>query len=110
MKNLLVYKTKTGEGLRILSGKSNIEKALSALSEGESCCYTNSVNVKVVVNPDGEIVEVDKGEVLNPKRVKWLRRKAYQQEADPLFFKVQRGEAAMEDYLSKVKEIKKRIK
>jgi len=110
MKNLLVYKTETGEGLRILSGRSNIERALSTLSEGESYCYTNSANVKVVVNPDGEIVEADKGEVLSPKRIKWLRRKAYQQEADPLFFKAQRGEATMEEYLTKVREIKERIK
>jgi len=33
---------------------------------------------------------------------------AYQQESDPIFFKVQRNEAAMDDWLSKVAEIKSR--
>lgn len=37
------------------------------------------------------------------------RRVAYQQEADPLFFKAQRGEATMDDWLAKVAEIKARI-
>jgi hypothetical protein len=36
------------------------------------------------------------------------RAQAYQQEADPLFFKAQRGEATMEDWLDKVQEIKNR--
>jgi hypothetical protein len=36
------------------------------------------------------------------------RRQAYQQEADPLFFKWQRGEATQQDWLNKVAEIKAR--
>jgi hypothetical protein len=38
------------------------------------------------------------------------RRYAYQMEADPLFFKAQRGEATMEEWLDKVAEIKSRFK
>ena len=38
-----------------------------------------------------------------------LRRAAYQVEADPLFFKAQRGEAAQADWLEKIEEIKARF-
>ena len=38
-----------------------------------------------------------------------VRRVAYQQEADPLFFKWQRGEATQAEWLAKVAEIKARI-
>lgn len=37
-----------------------------------------------------------------------LRKAAYQSEADPLFFKAQRGEASMDDWLAKVAEIRAR--
>jgi hypothetical protein len=37
-----------------------------------------------------------------------LRQKAYISEADPLFFKAQRGEATMDDWQAKVAEIKAR--
>lgn len=36
------------------------------------------------------------------------RAKAYQTESDPLFFKAQRGEATMQEWLDKVAEIKAR--
>jgi hypothetical protein len=37
-----------------------------------------------------------------------LRQRAYIAEADPLFFKAQRGEATMEEWQAKVAEIKAR--
>lgn len=37
------------------------------------------------------------------------RRAAYAEEADPLFFMVQRGEATMKDWLAKIEEIKARF-
>lgn len=37
------------------------------------------------------------------------RKRAYQNEADPLFFKWQRGEATQQQWLDKVAEIKNRI-
>ena len=43
-----------------------------------------------------------------PQPTEALRRAAYQAEADPLFFKSQRGEATTEDWLAKVAEIKAR--
>jgi hypothetical protein len=36
------------------------------------------------------------------------RKTAYENEADPLFFKAQRGETTMEEWLAKVDEIKQR--
>jgi hypothetical protein len=36
------------------------------------------------------------------------RKTAYTQEADPLFFKAQRGEATEQDWLDKIAEIKAR--
>lgn len=38
-----------------------------------------------------------------------LRNEAYRNEADPLFFKAQRGEATMQQWLDKVEEIKQRF-
>jgi len=38
------------------------------------------------------------------------RLKAYQAEADPLFFKWQRGESTQEEWLAKIEEIRERIK
>ena len=44
-----------------------------------------------------------------PEQTEALRRAAYQVEADPLFFKAQRGEATQADWLAKVEEIKARF-
>ena len=43
-----------------------------------------------------------------PPTPKQLRQWAFQQEADPIFFQVQRGEALMSDWLTKVEEIRQR--
>jgi hypothetical protein len=40
---------------------------------------------------------------------KTARAEAYRQESDPLFFKAQRGEATMDEWLAKVQEIKDRF-
>jgi hypothetical protein len=40
---------------------------------------------------------------------KAARAAAYRDEADPLFFQAQRGEATMEEWLAKVEEIKQRF-
>lgn len=41
--------------------------------------------------------------------VKMARANAYRNEADPLYFKAQRGESTMEEWLAKVAEIKNRF-
>lgn len=43
-----------------------------------------------------------------PEQLSALRGAAYQFESDPIFFKAQRGEATMEEWLAKVAEIKAR--
>ena len=60
---------------------------------------------------DAEIeAEVARLTALEPARIATEnRRAAYIAEADPLFFKAQRGEATMEDWQAKVAEIKSRF-
>ena len=56
-----------------------------------------------VVNAWDEVqAEIDKVNVQN------LRRKAYQEEADPIYFEYQRGDATEQDWLDKIAEIKER--
>jgi hypothetical protein len=54
--------------------------------------------------------EVARLTALEPARIATEnRRSAYLAEADPLFFKAQRGEATMEEWQAKVAEIKARF-
>lgn len=55
---------------------------------------------------DAEVARLDQ---LEPARIaKQERLNAYRIESDPLFFKAQRGEATMQEWLDKVAEIKAR--
>jgi hypothetical protein len=60
---------------------------------------------------DAEIeAEVARLQALEPARIAGEnRRTAYINEADPLFFKAQRGEATMEEWQAKIAEIKARF-
>jgi hypothetical protein len=60
---------------------------------------------------DAEIeAEVARLTALEPARIATQnRRAAYIAEADPLFFKAQRGEATLEEWQAKVAEIKQRF-
>lgn len=54
--------------------------------------------------------QVDRLEALEPARIATQnRRTAYINEADPLFFKAQRGDATTEEWMAKVAEIKERF-
>lgn len=60
-----------------------------------------------------QITTVDEQEAANRRAqavatVESQRKAAYQEEADPIFFMVQRGEAAAEEWTAKVAEIKAR--
>ena len=46
---------------------------------------------------------------LTPEQISTLRRQAYTQEADPIFFKWQRGEATEQEWLDKIAEIRARF-
>jgi len=48
-------------------------------------------------------------EALNAERLKAEKRAAFQEEADPIFFKAQRGEATMEEWQAKIEEIRARF-
>ena len=60
---------------------------------------------------DAEIeAEIERLTALEPIRIAEANRKAaYQVEADPLFFKAQRGEATLEEWQAKVDEIRERF-
>lgn len=69
----------------------------NAIASGVS----NAESIKAVVVPKPvQPVQQPDAEV--------LRQMAYHTESDPLFFKAQRGEATMEEWLAKVAEIKER--
>jgi hypothetical protein len=51
-----------------------------------------------------DIQEINKQ--LQLDTIKRLKEQAYRTEADPLFFKFQRGEATREEWLAKIEEIR----
>ena len=62
-------------------------------------------------NSAGEVVAFDQATAeaeAERDKVKWFRAGAYTNEADPLFFKAQRGEATMDEWNAKVAEIRAR--
>lgn len=72
-----------------------------------------------VFDANGNKIEIDQAAVdaaaiiVNQKNIlddaKFGRERAYRTEADPLFFKAQRGEATQAEWLSKVEEIRNRF-
>lgn len=82
-----------------------VVEALPALLEGQRAQFSNGAWVVVDPEPTPEPVEPRP-----PTKVEQeaLRRFAYVAEADPLFFMAQRGEATVEEWTSKVAEIKTR--
>lgn len=57
----------------------------------------------------GKSFEAAPAPAMTSDEVAAARARAYAQEADPLFFKFQRGEADRDDWIAKVKEIKARF-
>ena len=57
------------------------------------------------------LIKIDPAKVAekNAEQAERNRKAAYITEADPLFFKAQRGEATMEEWQAKVAEIKSRF-
>jgi len=75
------------------------------LSYGQRAKFSNGA--WIVVDPEPVVEPVPE---LPPTRAQQeqMRRWAYTQEADPLFFMSQRGEATVEEWQAKVQEIKAR--
>ena len=84
-----------------------VTEAPPALSEDQRAQFSNGA--WVIVDPE-PVVEPEPEPELPPTKAdhEELRRSAYQQEADPLFFMSQRGEATVEEWTAKVAEIKAR--
>lgn len=77
--------------------------------DGDALDTLRFVDSTVVVSTENIIAEYTRLESYEPTRIAdENRRAAYQTEADPLFFKVQRGEIPQQQWLDKVAEIKAR--
>lgn len=77
------------------------------LSEGKPF-IVNGVWMQGWVVTDATTEEVDQRKANQLESLKQQRAQAYAQEADPLFFKAQRGEILLSDWEVKVNEIRNR--
>ena len=57
---------------------------------------------------DATAEEIEQRQQAQEQEKEQLRLNAYREESDPLFFKAQRGEATMDEWLAKITEIKQR--
>lgn len=64
--------------------------------------------IQVWTVTDASAEEIAQRELQRQQQLEAQRSDAYRIESDPLFFKAQRGEATMEEWLAKVAEIKAR--
>lgn len=104
---ILVYRKDTGEARYVVSGKDNIKRTIETLADDMAYKETTLSSPSGWVVNDG--VETRAEQVADPRKQKKLRRMAFQAEADPLFFKWQRGEATEEDYRAAVDAVRKRF-
>lgn len=82
-----------------------VTEAPPALSEGQRAQFSDGAWVVVEPEPEPEPAEQLP---LTKADLQAYRQFAYTQEADPLFFMSQRGEATVEEWTAKVAEIKAR--
>jgi hypothetical protein len=82
-----------------------VEQEPPALSDGQRAKFADGswlvVDPEPVVEPEPELPPTK-------AQIEQMRRGAYTQEADPLFFMSQRGEATVEEWQAKIAEIKAR--
>jgi hypothetical protein len=78
----------------------NLTEGTPALIEG--------VWVQVWNITDASPEEIEQRKVDQIEGIRQQRASAYTQEADPLFFQAQRGEATMDDWSAKIEEIRTR--
>jgi hypothetical protein len=57
---------------------------------------------------DPQVIEEGPPVIYTPEEIAALRKQAYQDEADPLFFKWQRGESTEQEWLDKIQDIRNR--
>lgn len=68
----------------------------------------NGVWTQVWIVTQASQEEIDARTAARLEELKMMRAAAYREEADPIFFKAQRGEATMEEWEAKVLEIQNR--
>jgi len=71
--------------------------------------YNGEKWVQNFVVVDMTDAEIQTQQAMREMEARDRRKEAYREEADPLYFKWQRGEATQQDWLSKVAEIKERF-
>lgn len=67
--------------------------------------------IKLFEQPFSPEEEIERGQMHQYtllQTINSMRQAAYEREADPLFFKIQRNEATQEEWLAKIAEIKAR--
>ncbi len=77
-----------------------------AIGEMQKVQWVSNAWVVVDVQQDQEVDPIPSAPTIEQQ--KFARADAYRDKADPLFFKAQRGEATMDEWLSIVAEIKTR--
>jgi hypothetical protein len=90
-----------------------IDAPVPAIPEGKLAKWNGAWVFEDAPEPEPEPVPEPKPKPPTPEEefeiLRMKRQAAYQQEADPLFFKAQRGEATEQDWLDKIAEIKSRF-
>ena len=89
-----------------IAGIESVEDVISLHAPLPFWRTEKAVTVVPPVGLSGVLAEVDGAA---PLSVKELRLDAYVAEADPIFFKAQRGEATLEEWQSKIAEIRARF-
>lgn len=75
----------------------------------DQVCLDGSDDVLLIADLGIEALLLSSEQEVNKAQAERNRKTAYITEADPLFFKAQRGEATMEEWQAKVAEIKSRF-
>ena len=111
----MIYYSASTNGFydKAIHGDSIPEDAVEITSEEHAALLEGNAAGKVIVaDEDGKPVLQDPPAPTHEQLLATAeaqRATAYREEADPLFFKYQRGEATKEEWLAKIAEIKARF-
>jgi len=90
-----------------------IDAPVPSIPEGKLAKWNGTWVFEDAPEPEPEPEPVPEPKPPTPEEeaeiLRMKRQSAYQQEADPLFFKAQRGEATEQQWLEKIEEIKARF-
>ena len=86
-----------------------IDEPAPTIPEGQRAKWNGQWVFEDIPQPEPEPEPEPPTEEEQAEIVRMNRQSAFQQEADPLYFKAQRGEATMQEWQAKVQEIKDRF-